>query len=216
MEKLIKLLDKCDSVLFKNQPKRIDGEFVLRLVWHAEFKGKLYESEWNGFEDINDCVSDFISNMEKVIQENTIKHPEIKIVNAARKHDNEIKRFVINKSILSVLNDGLKSDIKFEIPLSGEIHLNYPLSVNVVIAAECILNLSELAYIIAKTYDNIYQEEDETIIDIKEIPKKDRKGLMNRNETDGRYGIWGHDLEDLVLESIVIYKNGNIVPIIGS
>ena len=34
-----------------------------------------------------------------------------------------------------------------------------------------------------------------------------RKGIINRNETDGKYGIWGHDLEDLDLSTIEVYRN---------
>ena len=34
-----------------------------------------------------------------------------------------------------------------------------------------------------------------------------RVGLSNRNETNGKYGIWGHDLIDLYLSDIEVYKN---------
>ena len=51
----------------------------------------------------------------------------------------------------------------------------------------------------------MYIDEENTAT-IKTLPMKDRK-IMNRNETNGKYGIWGHDLSDLVLTSIKVYKN---------
>jgi hypothetical protein len=65
---------------------------------------------------------------------------------------------------------------------------------------------------ISKTYHEMYDEE-EKIAKIKTVPLKDRKTLANRNETDGKYGIWGHDLSDLELNSINVYEStdGTIV-----
>jgi hypothetical protein len=47
-------------------------------------------------------------------------------------------------------------------------------------------------------YDNIYEAEEGTA-QTKTVPRDERSGLANRNRTDGVYGIYGHDLEDLVL-----------------
>lgn len=58
---------------------------------------------------------------------------------------------------------------------------------------------------ISKAYAKIYQEEENTAT-IKTIPLEKRK-IANRNETDGIYGIWGHDLADLSLANIEVYKN---------
>jgi hypothetical protein len=33
-----------------------------------------------------------------------------------------------------------------------------------------------------------------------------RKTSYNRNDTNGKYGIWGHDIEDLMLAQIEIYE----------
>jgi hypothetical protein len=65
---------------------------------------------------------------------------------------------------------------------------------------------------ISKKYHQMYDEEEITA-KIKTIPMKDRKILANRNRTDGKYGIWGHDLSDLDLSSINVYRNtdGTIV-----
>jgi len=65
-------------------------------------------------------------------------------------------------------------------------------------------------------YKEIYDEEEKTS-SVKTIPIDKRKGIINRNETDGKYGIWGHDIGDLDLSSIEVYKTkeGKIEIILG-
>jgi hypothetical protein len=65
---------------------------------------------------------------------------------------------------------------------------------------------------ISKSYFMLYEEEEKTAT-IKTVPVKERKGLYNRNETNGKYGIWGHDISDLVLSEIVVYEatDGQII-----
>ena len=58
---------------------------------------------------------------------------------------------------------------------------------------------------ISKKYKEIYNEEEKTA-KTKTVPIEKRKGVINRNETDGIYGIWGHDIGDLDLSSIDVYK----------
>ncbi|WP_316834450.1 hypothetical protein [Pedobacter nutrimenti] len=59
---------------------------------------------------------------------------------------------------------------------------------------------------ISKHYYQLYQEEEETA-KTKTVPLKERKELYNRNQTDGKYAIWGHDIADLVLTEVKVYKN---------
>jgi hypothetical protein len=66
----------------------------------------------------------------------------------------------------------------------------------------------QLIQAISKKYHEIYTEEEKTA-KTKTIPLKDRKGMYNRNETDGKYGIWGHDLSDLVLTDITVYQTSD-------
>lgn len=65
---------------------------------------------------------------------------------------------------------------------------------------------------VSKHYHKLYQEEENTAT-IKTIPIKERKTMYNRNQTDGKYGVWGHDIADLVLDGIDVYKSlgGNII-----
>lgn len=58
---------------------------------------------------------------------------------------------------------------------------------------------------ISKLYYRVYDEEENSAT-IKTIPQKDRK-IYNRNQTNGKYGIWGHDIGDLVLDEVDVYQN---------
>lgn len=64
----------------------------------------------------------------------------------------------------------------------------------------------DLILIISEKYNEIYTEE-EASAKTKTIPLQERKGLVNRNQTDGKYGIWGHDITDLNLSGIELYQN---------
>lgn len=59
---------------------------------------------------------------------------------------------------------------------------------------------------IGKIYEYIYETEDKSSNE-KVVPFDDRGTLMNRNETDGIFGIWGHDLGDLCLGGIYVYMD---------
>ena len=60
---------------------------------------------------------------------------------------------------------------------------------------------------ISQQYYQLYDEEERTAT-IKTLPVEQRK-MYNRNRTDGKYGIWGHDIGDLVLTEIIVYKTSN-------
>jgi len=71
----------------------------------------------------------------------------------------------------------------------------------------------ELAELICKTYHEIYKQEDETS-KTKVIPLKERKQTINRNRTNGKYGIWGHDIDDLALDSVEVKVINNKIYIL--
>ena len=68
---------------------------------------------------------------------------------------------------------------------------------------------------IGKFYEEIYDEEEASAI-TKTLPMSERK-IMNRNQTDGIYGIWGHDLDDIAISGVEARrtKDGEIVLILG-
>ncbi len=66
----------------------------------------------------------------------------------------------------------------------------------------------ELTAQICAKYHEIYDIEEQTA-NTKTVPSDKREGLYNRNETDGKYGIWGHDIADLYLTGIEIHRTKN-------
>lgn len=74
----------------------------------------------------------------------------------------------------------------------------------------------QLALEISKKYHEIYDAE-ESSAKTKTIPVEKREGIVNRNETDGKYEIWGHDISDLDLSSVEVYKteDGKIQILLG-
>jgi len=61
---------------------------------------------------------------------------------------------------------------------------------------------------ISEKYHQIYKEEESTA-NVKTVPSDKRTTSYNRNQTDGKYGIWGHDLSDLALDHILVYQTSN-------
>ncbi|WP_121808925.1 hypothetical protein [Mucilaginibacter kameinonensis] len=66
----------------------------------------------------------------------------------------------------------------------------------------------DLILAISKKYHEIYEEETKTA-QTKVVPPDQRNGVINRNETEGKYGICCHDLTDLDLGSVEVYKGIN-------
>ena len=80
--------------------------------------------------------------------------------------------------------------------------IDYPLTTPATISIEAPLPLGftrgALVKAICDEYAHIYDAEEGTAA-TKTIPIEERGAMRGRNRTDGAYGIWGHDLQDLVL-----------------
>jgi hypothetical protein len=65
-------------------------------------------------------------------------------------------------------------------------------------------------------YFKLYEEEENSAT-VKTIPIDKRTKMYNRNQTNGKYGIWGHDIADLDLSEIQVFKaaNGQIILTLG-
>ena len=57
---------------------------------------------------------------------------------------------------------------------------------------------ADLARAVSARYNAIYAEEEKST----EIKPGYIPGMLNRNRTNGRFGIWGHDIEDLLLTKV--------------
>jgi hypothetical protein len=83
--------------------------------------------------------------------------------------------------------------------------IDYPLTSPATMEIEAPLPIgftkASLIKAICDEYQHVYDAEEGTAA-TKTIPVEDRGTLRNRNRTDGAYGIWGHDLEDLILVAV--------------
>jgi hypothetical protein len=76
--------------------------------------------------------------------------------------------------------------------------LSTPASVEITSPIEYGFTRAELVKAICEEYANIYEAE-EGSAHTKTVPLEERGAMRGRNRTDGAYGIWGHDLEDLIV-----------------
>jgi hypothetical protein len=104
-------------------------------------------------------------------------------------------------SLKKLLNTVVSDNIKYVYAT-----ISYPLTNKAVIRFSCnnnkIITYGMLLYLYTKAYHIVYDTEEEDDKDPGHIP-----GLANRAISDGRFGIWGHDIGDL------IYNGGSIIKI---
>lgn len=107
------------------------------------------------------------------------------------------------------LNNLVDAD-KIILPFStAKIIIDYPLSVPVIFeirTSEKGFSRKQLILEISAKYQDIYKLEEKTA-KTKTIPVDKREGLINRNSTDGKFGVWGHDIADLDLSEIEVHKS---------
>ena len=113
----------------------------------------------------------------------------------------------INKKLSKVLNP-------LEVVIEDncfELKIDYPLfqsSIRIVITDRCFSRI-DLLRAISNEYFEVYREEEEDDRNPGLIP-----GMLNRATTSGRHGIWGHQIEDLVIEGIYLSIRKNDVPLV--
>lgn len=101
---------------------------------------------------------------------------------------------------------GLAKPDEIVIPFAhANLQIVYPLTVaaTVPITADIPYGFTrgELVRTICEEYANIYEAEEATAA-TKPVPREERTDRPERNRTDGVYGLWGYDLDDLVLTSL--------------
>lgn len=92
-----------------------------------------------------------------------------------------------------------------------KIIVDYPLNFPATFEVSAIqqgFSRKELIVEISRLYHEIYKLEESTAA-TKTIPIDKRGGLRNRNQTDGKFGVWGHDISDLDLSQIEVHKNSS-------
>jgi Tfp pilus assembly protein PilF len=151
------------------------------------------------FQDTADAVEsreqDYkkIKNTDELGEGIVIEHPE-----------NEIKNLIDKNEEPGVLYEVRNICILYDYPLKNSCtictHFNKSIT------------KKDLVELISRNYQFIYQEEEKTA-PIKPVPPSKRILGHKRNETNGNYGIWAHDLSDLRLEECEVYrkKDGSIL-----
>ena len=79
--------------------------------------------------------------------------------------------------------------------------LTTPASIAISAAFAVGFTRAELVRAACEEYANVYEAEEATATQ-KTVPLDERTTLKNRNRTDGVYGIYGHDLDTLVLTAM--------------
>lgn len=109
-----------------------------------------------------------------------------------KEYDKEIKNTPPNEVILPANQE-------------YELKIDYPLDIPFIIKLSSGtkgLTRADVVNFVVDCYKKIYKEEESTKTKPGKIP-----GMYNRNTTNGKYGIWGHDLGDLMLVDLDV--NGN-------
>lgn len=123
----------------------------------------------------------------------------------------------ISEDAASQIVSGVSDDGKlfnwFPAEQTAEVEIDYPLTLPVSFSV-IFTDLGTLLWHIAQKYKAIYAEEDATA-KVPVVPMDERGKLKNRNQTHGKYGIWGHDLDDLWFEGVEI-ENAKVRLLIGS
>jgi len=132
----------------------------------------------------------------------------VKTHNLADYNDGKIPWIRIDSPQIDIKNLISKDEVVIP-PNKITIIIDYPLSINYEFELTSSIGFTRAQLIteISKHYHKLYDEEEKTAT-IKTLPLEQRK-VYNRNTTNGKYGIWGHDIGDLVLDDIIVHKTSD-------
>ena len=98
-----------------------------------------------------------------------------------------------------------------------KVEFDYPLADSVMFDLVGPVTRMQLTDFICQTYHRIYEEENSATNPSTIEERQQHGGLLNREQTNGPYGIWGHDIDDLWLEGIIYHSEQALVTLsIGS
>jgi hypothetical protein len=186
----------CNNQADENERVYVDSSIV---DTSANGYQHLEEKEQSSIESTTDTLGQLISEIDFHVKTNNItdyKEGFIPYI-TVEKPGAEIKNLIGGDEVVISEN---------RITIIIDYPLNNPYTFNLV--SEKGFTKETLIKEISKHYHRIYDEEENTST-IKTIPVGKRTKIYNRNQTNGKYGIWGHDLADLVLAGILVYKTAD-------
>jgi hypothetical protein len=161
-----------------------------------DYSTLLTRFEQQASEKSYDNLGSLISTIDfKVKTSNLTDYPEGFIPFMEIEHPEKSIKQLVNKDEIVVKDDTITLIIDY--PLTNE----YRLKIN----SKNGFTRRELITAISKAYYKLFSEEEATAT-VKTIPVEKRTAVYNRNQTNGKYGIWGHDIADLVLADVMVYK----------
>ena len=159
----------------------------------------IQEKEQASIQKNTDTIGELIKKIEFNVKANDIKDYEDGFIPWAEisKPETDIPNLIGRNEI--VIADTLIKII-----------IDYPLtnSYEFILSSKNGFTRAALLREISKHYYQLYSEEEKSAT-IKTVPVNKRTKMYNRNETNGKYGIWGHDIADLVLDDILVHKTGD-------
>ncbi|MBK9105836.1 MAG: hypothetical protein IPL92_15010 [Saprospiraceae bacterium] len=188
------LLLGCNGQTRKALNSNLNTKSPIELI-----KEKEQQAEQKKYSDIGVLISTF----EFKVKTNNVKDFEDGFIPWADLEKPEIDLPNLDKKDEIVVNSS-----------SVKIIIDYPLTNQYafILKSSKGFTRGQLLIEISKHYYWLYEEEENSAT-IKTIPVDKRTAMYNRNETNGKYGIWGHDIADLDISGISIYEteNGEII-----
>ena len=228
MKDIVKITRKLSRSEFEELSDAWDDDNVLPLElpdFGFCIKAELSEEEQKELDEIYKKISDLGGSKSEsysytggVYRVNGVEIPKELMERKERLLDKMYESFQypapgqMEETMKTALENNTKLDTP--IPKGAKMYYDYPLSC--VVEAEIqkeIVDSADFIRAFCEGYQEIYNlERDSSKIKEGTIP-----GMLNRNRTDGCFGIWGHDIDDLVLEDVTFYEEGKFITfIIGS
>jgi hypothetical protein len=117
------------------------------------------------------------------------------VASFSREDIGEEERYLVDDTPLGLVGT---YSFMYRYPLSVEVGIPHPL-IRLTSAIDILL-------LAKKDYEDIYAAEDAAVGETPNIP-----GMLNRDSSEGPYGIWGHCLSDLYFEQIEIDTEKKII-----
>ena len=191
------LFTSCKGQTQKSNPKQEEKDPI----------AVIQENEKKSMEKRNDNLGELVSTISF----------QVKTANKKDYADGLIPWASIAKAKQDIPNLYKKDEIVIK-EKSVKIIIDYPLTneYEFTITSEKGFTRKQLLIEISFHYFKLYEEEENSAT-IKTIPIDKRTKMYNRNQTNGKYGIWGHDITDLDLSEIQVFKsaNGQIILTLG-